>query len=137
MTPFWPASQYLAFLKIKRGNLRRSSGIIDDDAWDLIQKLIQAPNQPATPIDPLFLQCLCPSDAHDLVQQQPTTKNEGKQLYLSLQNVPAKCIVPYARQDWLDQMEDLVPYCIVLGDDCANLKVTGPADYEDLHIRLL
>ena len=61
-------------------------------------------------------------------------KNEGKQLYLSLQNVPAKCIVPYARQDWLDQM-DLVPYCIVLGDDCANLKVTGPDEDEDLHMR--
>ena len=41
MTPFWSASQYLAFLKIKRGNLRRSSGIIDDDAWDLIQELMQ------------------------------------------------------------------------------------------------
>ena len=41
MTPFWCPSQYLAFLKIKRGNLMRPTGIVDYEAWDLIQKLMQ------------------------------------------------------------------------------------------------
>ncbi|GKY99191.1 hypothetical protein MPSEU_000874500 [Mayamaea pseudoterrestris] len=40
-TPFWCPSPYLAFLKIKRCNLVRAPGIVDDNAWDLIQKLLQ------------------------------------------------------------------------------------------------
>jgi serine/threonine protein kinase len=42
MTPFWCASHYLAFLKIKRCNLTRPMGIVDDEAWDLIHNLMQA-----------------------------------------------------------------------------------------------
>jgi len=41
MTPFWCPSPYLAFLKIKRGNLMRPWGIADDDAWDFIRSLVQ------------------------------------------------------------------------------------------------
>lgn len=41
MTPFWCPSPYLAFLKIKRGNLLRPWGIADDDAWDFIRNLMQ------------------------------------------------------------------------------------------------
>lgn len=41
MTPFWCPSPYLAFLKIKRGNLMRPWGIADDDAWDFIRNLMQ------------------------------------------------------------------------------------------------
>lgn len=41
MTPFWCPSPYLAFLKIKRGNLVRPWGIADDDAWDFIRNLMQ------------------------------------------------------------------------------------------------
>ncbi len=40
-TPFSSPSQYLAYLKIQRGLLRRPMGITDDDAWDLIEKLIK------------------------------------------------------------------------------------------------
>jgi ribosomal protein L30E len=44
-TPFWSPSPYLAFLKIKRArksfNIRRPGGIIDDDCWDFICKLMQ------------------------------------------------------------------------------------------------
>jgi hypothetical protein len=40
-TPFWSPSQYLAFLKIKRGNLCRPWGIADDSAWDLIRVLME------------------------------------------------------------------------------------------------
>jgi serine/threonine protein kinase len=40
-TPFWSASPYLAFLRIKRGLLTRHLGIVDDDAWDFIQSLLK------------------------------------------------------------------------------------------------
>uniref|UniRef100_A0A7S2UM73 non-specific serine/threonine protein kinase n=1 Tax=Attheya septentrionalis TaxID=420275 RepID=A0A7S2UM73_9STRA len=40
-TPFATPSQYLTFLKIQRGNLYRHLGIVDDDAWDLIQHLMR------------------------------------------------------------------------------------------------
>lgn len=40
MTPFWSPSPYLTFLRIKRGNLYRPWGIADDDAWDLIHRLM-------------------------------------------------------------------------------------------------
>jgi 3-phosphoinositide dependent protein kinase-1 len=41
MTPFWSASPYLTFLKIKRCLLLRPAGILDDDTWDLISSLMQ------------------------------------------------------------------------------------------------
>ena len=42
MTPFSCPSPYLAFLKIKReGCLRRPMGIVEDEAWDLIQQLMR------------------------------------------------------------------------------------------------
>ena len=41
VTPFSSPSQYLAYLKIQRGLLCRPMGIMDDDAWDLITKLIK------------------------------------------------------------------------------------------------
>jgi 3-phosphoinositide dependent protein kinase-1 len=41
MTPFWSASPYLGFLRIKRCLLRRSAAIADDDAWDFIRSLMQ------------------------------------------------------------------------------------------------
>lgn len=41
MTPFWCPSPYLAFFRIKRGNLLRPWGIADDDAWDFIRSLLQ------------------------------------------------------------------------------------------------
>lgn len=41
MTPFWCPGQYLAFLRIKRGNLTRPYGIVDDDTWDLVSKLMK------------------------------------------------------------------------------------------------
>lgn len=41
MTPFWSPSPYLTFLRIKRCNLLRTKGIVDDDAWDLIEKLMK------------------------------------------------------------------------------------------------
>lgn len=40
-TPFHSPSQYLAFLKIQRGLLCRPMGIPNDDAWDLISKLMK------------------------------------------------------------------------------------------------
>jgi len=40
-TPFASPSQYLAFLKIQRGILCRPMGIADDDAWDLIERLMK------------------------------------------------------------------------------------------------
>jgi serine/threonine protein kinase len=44
-TPYWSPSPYLAFLKIKRSlqydNLLRPAGIIDDNCWDLITKLMK------------------------------------------------------------------------------------------------
>lgn len=40
MTPYWSPSPYLAFLRIKRGLLTRSIGIVDDDCWDLISSLM-------------------------------------------------------------------------------------------------
>lgn len=39
--PFEAASPYMTFLKIQRGVYGRNMGIWDDDAWDLIQKLLQ------------------------------------------------------------------------------------------------
>ena len=49
-TPYWSPSPYLAFLKIKRAlqhqNLLRPMGIIDDDCWDLITRLMKGnPNE--------------------------------------------------------------------------------------------
>ncbi len=41
LTPFSSPSQYLAYLKIQRGLLCRPMGITDDDAWDLITKLMK------------------------------------------------------------------------------------------------
>ena len=41
VTPFWSPSQYHAFLKIQRCNLCRPVGITDDDAWDLILRLMK------------------------------------------------------------------------------------------------
>jgi serine/threonine protein kinase len=41
MTPFWSPSPYLGFLKIKRGILTRPVGVVDDEAWDLIQSLMK------------------------------------------------------------------------------------------------
>lgn len=41
ITPFSSPSQYLAYLKIQRGLLCRPMGITDDDAWDLITKLMK------------------------------------------------------------------------------------------------
>ena len=43
--PFWSPSSYLAFLKIKRGNLYRPFGIADDSAWELIQELMRVEPQ--------------------------------------------------------------------------------------------
>ena len=40
-TPFNSPSPFLTFLKIQRGNLYRSMGIVDDMAWDFIQQLVQ------------------------------------------------------------------------------------------------
>lgn len=40
-TPFASPSQYLAYLKINRGNLCRPMGITDDDAWNLIVNLLK------------------------------------------------------------------------------------------------
>jgi len=40
-TPFNSPSPYLSFLKIQRGNLCRPVGIADDDAWDLIVRLMK------------------------------------------------------------------------------------------------
>ena len=40
-TPFSSPSQYLAFLKVQRGILCRPMGIADDDAWDLIERLMK------------------------------------------------------------------------------------------------
>jgi 3-phosphoinositide dependent protein kinase-1 len=37
MTVFWTTSPYLAFLRIARGLVTRPVGIVDNDAWDLIQ----------------------------------------------------------------------------------------------------
>jgi len=46
MTPFWCPSPYLAFLRIKRGHLKRPVGIVDDECWDLIQQLMKMdPNE--------------------------------------------------------------------------------------------
>ena len=42
-TPFWSASPYLAFLRIKRGLITRHLGIVDDEAWDFIQALLKVP----------------------------------------------------------------------------------------------
>ena len=42
-TPFWSASPYLAFLRIKRGLVTRHLGIVDDDAWDFIECLLKVP----------------------------------------------------------------------------------------------
>ncbi|KAL7521415.1 hypothetical protein ACHAWX_006089 [Stephanocyclus meneghinianus] len=39
--PFEAASPYMTFLKIQRGVYGRNMGIWDDDAWDLIRKLLQ------------------------------------------------------------------------------------------------
>ncbi len=39
--PFEAASPYMTFLKIQRGVYGRNLGIWDDDAWDLIQKLMK------------------------------------------------------------------------------------------------
>lgn len=41
MTPFWTTSPYLAFLRIQRGLLTRPTGIIQDECWDWIQKLMK------------------------------------------------------------------------------------------------
>jgi len=41
LTPFSSPSQYLAYLKIQRGKLYRPMGITDDDAWDMITKLVK------------------------------------------------------------------------------------------------
>ncbi len=41
LTPFYSPSQYLAYLRIKRGLLCRPMGITDDDAWDLISSLMR------------------------------------------------------------------------------------------------
>jgi len=40
-TPFNSPSPYLSFLKIQRGNLYRPMGISDDDAWDLVTRLMK------------------------------------------------------------------------------------------------
>jgi len=41
-TPYWSPSPYLTFLRIKRGLLPRNTwGIPDDDAWDIISRLMQ------------------------------------------------------------------------------------------------
>uniref|UniRef100_A0A7S4V1H4 Protein kinase domain-containing protein n=2 Tax=Ditylum brightwellii TaxID=49249 RepID=A0A7S4V1H4_9STRA len=40
-TPFVSPSPYLTFLKIQRGNLYRPLAIADDDAWDLMTKLLK------------------------------------------------------------------------------------------------
>ena len=39
--PFEAASPYMTFLKIQRGNYGRNMGVWDDDAWDLIGKLMK------------------------------------------------------------------------------------------------
>lgn len=39
--PFEAASPYMTFLKIQRGVYGRNMGVFDDDAWDLIQKLLK------------------------------------------------------------------------------------------------
>lgn len=39
--PFESQSPYLGFLKIQRGIYSRNMGVWDDDAWDLIQKLLK------------------------------------------------------------------------------------------------
>jgi serine/threonine protein kinase len=41
MTPYWSPSQYLTFLKIKRGNLMRPWGIAEDETWDFIVSLMK------------------------------------------------------------------------------------------------
>mmetsp|Transcript_4872 Transcript_4872/g.6319 ORF Transcript_4872/g.6319 Transcript_4872/m.6319 type:complete len:978 (+) Transcript_4872:207-3140(+) len=41
MTPFWTTSPYLAFLRIQRGLLTRPTGILDDDCWDWISRLLK------------------------------------------------------------------------------------------------
>ncbi|KAL7561235.1 hypothetical protein ACA910_004156 [Epithemia clementina (nom. ined.)] len=41
VTPFWTTSPYLAFLRIQRGLLTRHNGIIHDDCWDFMQKLMK------------------------------------------------------------------------------------------------
>ena len=40
-TPFAAPSPYLTFLRIQRGTLLRPWGVAEDDAWDLIQSLMQ------------------------------------------------------------------------------------------------
>lgn len=45
LTPFNSVSPYMTFLRIKRANVTRKLGIVDDDAWDLITKMMQADSQ--------------------------------------------------------------------------------------------
>ena len=40
-TPFHSVSPYMTFLRIKRAKMKRKMGIVDDNAWDLIEKLMQ------------------------------------------------------------------------------------------------
>ncbi|GFH52917.1 hypothetical protein CTEN210_09393 [Chaetoceros tenuissimus] len=81
-TPFASPSQYLAFLKIQRGLLCRPTGIADDDAWDLITKLMKV-----EPSERLGADCFKYIPGKDGARNQMVQKEYGKG-YDSIRNHP-------------------------------------------------
>ena len=81
-TPFASPSQYLCFLKIQRGLLCRPTGIADDDAWDLIEKLMKL-----EPKERFGADCFQYIAGKDGAPNQMLQKEEGKG-YACIRNHP-------------------------------------------------
>lgn len=81
-TPFASPSQYLCFLKIQRGLLCRPTGIADDDAWDLIERLMTM-----EPKERFGAECFEYVAGKDGAPNQMLQKEEGKG-YACIRNHP-------------------------------------------------
>ncbi|GAX22737.1 hypothetical protein FisN_5Hh005 [Fistulifera solaris] len=77
LTPFNCPSPYLAFLKIKReGCLRRPVGIVEDEAWDLIQQLMR--HDPTQRIGASGFVYPSASTPHGKVVEHDVTEGDGR-----------------------------------------------------------
>lgn len=74
-TPFWSPSPYLAFLKIKRSNLRRPECIVDDSTWDLIQNLMK--HDPTQRLGADAFELICANEGQNSGKRRIETKAGG------------------------------------------------------------
>ena len=87
VTPFWTTSPYLAFLRIQRGLLTRHGGIIHDDCWDFIHKLMQV--QPEHRLGAQAFELVPGTDTKNESEQSSVTKiRECGDGYMDLKQHP-------------------------------------------------